>query len=197
MIRIDSSCSLGAQVTVFFFCPDFVKPNVVVVEELLINGGGVNIAGDSFRVFAIDLRASWNGSNEDGCAILVTGSFFAIGAFLKLGSFGLGLGFEKNDESDLASFTEVTTGFTSFFTTVGRDVAEEATANFLAGGAALDGGGSFSFRFLFFVSVERRVNSVSIITTDERDLPSIVLTSGIFDAASGTESSCRHRRSIF
>lgn len=73
-------------------------------------GGGVVTIGEPFRAF-IDLSASWNGSIEDGCAILRSGSFFtggATGAFLKLGNFGFGFGAEKKDESDFASFTAVT-----------------------------------------------------------------------------------------
>ena len=71
----------------------------------------------------------------------------AAGAFLKLGSLGFGFGAEKNDESDLASFTAVTTGFASFFT-AGREEAG-VRANFLMGKTPL-GGGSLNFRFLLF-----------------------------------------------
>jgi hypothetical protein len=55
------------------------------------------------------------------------------GAFLKFGNFGLGLGAEKNDESDLASLTAVTRGFTSFFTKGFADATGAATAAFLLG----------------------------------------------------------------
>jgi hypothetical protein len=74
-------------------------------------------------------------------------------AFLNVGSLGFGLGAEKNDESDFASFTDVTTAFGSFFTTAGLDGAGGATAIFFAGGAVFEGCGSFNFRFLLF-SVE-------------------------------------------
>jgi hypothetical protein len=87
---------------------------------------------------------------------LVTVSFLTVGAgaFLKVGSFGFGLGAEKNEESDLASFTAVTTAFGSFFTAGGLDSAGGATAIFFAGGAVFAGSGSLSFRFLLFVSIE-------------------------------------------
>jgi hypothetical protein len=83
--------------------------------------------------------------------MLGSGSFLTgaggAGAFLKLGSLGFGLGAEKNDESDLASFTAVTAGLTSFFT-MGFDDDAKPTAGFLDGGGVLEGGGSLSFRFL-------------------------------------------------
>jgi hypothetical protein len=73
---------------------------------------------------------------------------------LNVGSFGFGLGAEKNDESDFASFTEVTTVFGSLFTAVGFDGAGGATAIFFAGGPVFKGCGSLSFRFLLFVSIQ-------------------------------------------
>lgn len=78
----------------------------------------------------------------------------AAGAFLNVGSFGFGLGAEKKEESDLASFTEVTTAFDSFFTAGDLDGAGGATAIFFAGGAVFVGCGSFSFRFLLLVSTK-------------------------------------------
>jgi hypothetical protein len=102
------------------------------------------------------LRTSWNGSIEDGWAIFVTGSRFiaGVGAFLNVGSFGFGLGAEKNEESDLASFTEVTTAFGSFFTIEDFDRTGGATAIFFGGGADFMGCDSFSFRFLLLVSIK-------------------------------------------
>jgi hypothetical protein len=87
---------------------------------------------------------------------LATGSFFTTGAgaFLNVGSFGFGLGAEKNDESDFASFTDVTIGFGSFFTTAGLDGADGVTAIFFAGGAIFEGCGSLNFRFLLFASTK-------------------------------------------
>jgi hypothetical protein len=90
---------------------------------------------------------------EEGCATFGSGSFLirGTGAFLKLGSFGLGLGAEKKEESDFASLTAVTIGLASFLT-MGLDVdAIAETATFLAGGSAF-GGGSLSLRFLLFKS---------------------------------------------
>jgi hypothetical protein len=92
---------------------------------------------------------------EDGWAILTTASFtVGTGAFLKVGSFGFGLGAEKNEESDLASFTEVTTVLGSFFTATAFEGADGATATFFVGGAVFEGVGSLSFRFLLFVSIK-------------------------------------------
>lgn len=76
---------------------------------------------------------------------------------MNVGSFGFGLGAEKKEESDLASFTEVTTGFGSFLTTVGLDSVGGATATFFVGGAAFEGGGSLGFRFLLLVSIKIKV----------------------------------------
>lgn len=114
---------------------------------LVTGRGGVDAKGDSFRAFPIDLSASWNGSIDEGCATLGSGSFFTgTGAFLKLGSFGLGFGAEKNEESDLESLTAGMECLVSFFTAVPLD--NEETAGFLAGGGAFAAGGSLSFRFL-------------------------------------------------
>jgi hypothetical protein len=121
-----------------------------------VAGGGVDTAGDSFRDLAIDFKTSWKGSMEDGCDILGSGSFLTgagggAGAFLKLGSFGLGFGAEKNEESDLASLTAVAVGLASFLT-LGFDDDAEPTAGFFKGGGAFERGGSLSFRFFPFES---------------------------------------------
>ena len=100
--------------------------------------------GDSLRPFAIDFRASWKGSNEDGWATFVSGSFFTgTGAFLKLGSLGLGFGVEKNDESDFASLTAP-----AFVAAVVVLTVADVTAVLFAGGPGFRGG---SDDFLFFV----------------------------------------------
>jgi hypothetical protein len=155
MRRIDSSWPSAAQETDFLFLVTLVGP--VAAGGVSEAGGGVETTGEPLRAFAINLRASWKGSREEGCATLTSGSGFTgtIGAFLKLGSFGLGFGAEKNDESDLASFTAVTTGFVSFFATGRED--EELTAIFLIGGGGLVGG-SLSFRFLPFESLNRSIS---------------------------------------
>lgn len=79
-------------------------------------------------------------------------------AFLKLGSLGFGFGAEKKEESDFDSLTddddeavadeaeEMALEGSFSFLTMGFD-DEEATACFLAGGAAFAGGSS-DFRFL-------------------------------------------------
>jgi len=158
---MDCNWPSGAQVTDFFFLPSLVRP-VVCGGVLAEVGGGVETAGDSFRALAIDLRASWNGSIDEGCATFGSSSFFicvvGAGAFLKLGSLGFGLGAEKNEESDLASFTAVTTGFASFFT-IGLDDDAVPTAAFFGGGMAFDGGGSLGFRFLVFESMKVEIVS--------------------------------------
>lgn len=152
MKRIDSSLSSVAHVTDFFFFPDFEKP-ADEEDVLAATGGGVDVTGDSLRAFAIDLRASWNGSIDDGWATLADSLFtVGTGAFLKLGSFGFGLGAEKKDESDFASLTEVTTCFASFLMSGTFIGSGGATANFLDGGAVFDEGTSPSFRFLLFAS---------------------------------------------
>jgi hypothetical protein len=76
----------------------------------------------------------------------------AGGAFLKLGSLGFGLGAEKNDESDLASLTAVTTGLVSFLTTTGFDDDAVPTADFFVGGGAFEGVASLNFRFFDLTS---------------------------------------------
>lgn len=113
--------------------------------------------GESLRALAIDFKASWKGSIEDGWAMLAAGSCFTVvgGAFLKLGNLGLGFGAEKNEESDFASFTEVTTGLTSFLTTGAFEGASDVTATFFVGGANFEGAVSGSFRFLLLVSVQK------------------------------------------
>jgi len=65
---------------------------------------------------------------------------------LKLGSFGLGFGVEKNDESDFASLTAP-----AFVTTIVVLVVVGVTAVFLAGGPGF-GGGSDDFLFFAFES---------------------------------------------
>jgi hypothetical protein len=87
-----------------------------------------------------------------GSGSFLTGGAEGGGAFLKLGSFGFGLGAEKKDESDFASFTAGTAGFTSFLT-IGLDDDAEPTAGFFDGGGAFEGGGSLGFRFLPLESV--------------------------------------------
>lgn len=143
---------------------------------VLAAGGGVGVAGDSFRALPIDLSASWKGSIDEGWATLGSGSFFTgAGAFLKLGSFGFGFGAEKKEESDLKSLDAGTVGLVSFFTTVVLAVGAdgEETATFFVGGGALAAGGSFSFRFFTLLS-------------------SVELFSTCFVAAS---TNCRHLRS--
>lgn len=115
-------------------------------------------AGESLRAFAIDFKTSWKGSIEDGWAMLAAGSCFTVvgGAFLKLGNLGLGFGAEKNEESDFASFTEVTTGLTSFLMTGAFEGASVATATFFVGGANFEGVASGSFRFLLLMSAQKK-----------------------------------------
>jgi len=146
MILICSRRPSGAQLTDFFFFPVFPAGTVIVVT----GGGGVGRVGagvtdgDSLRPFAIDFRASWKGSREEGWAMFVSGSFFTgTGAFLKLGSFGLGFGVEKNDESDFASLTAP-----AFVAAVEILTVAGVTAVFFAGGPDFGGG---SDDFLFFV----------------------------------------------
>jgi len=114
----------------------------------------VGVAGEFLRPLPIDFKASWNGSIDDGCETLESGSFLTgTGAFLKLGNFAFGFGTEKKDESERASFTAIT-GFVSFFSAVGFEVdAVEAMAAFFAGGGAFADGSSTGFRFLSFVSM--------------------------------------------
>ena len=140
----------GAQLTDFFFFTVLVKLAVTVAAVVEIGGvgwGGVGVTeGDSLRALAIDFKASWKGSSEDGCAMFVSGSFFTgTGAFLKLGSFGLGFGAEKNDESDFASLTAPA------FVAVIVDFVICATAVFFVGGPGF-GGGSDGFLFFVFAS---------------------------------------------
>lgn len=95
--------------------------------------------------------ASLKGSTADGWATLGsgTGSFFTGGAFLKLGSLGLGLGAEKNEESDFASLT-AGAGLISFLTGMGLtgSGATFEMASFFAGGAAFEENPSSNLRFL-------------------------------------------------
>lgn len=117
-------------------------------------GGGVAVAGESLRAFAIDFNASSNGLNDDGCATFGSGSFLTGGggAFLKLGNLGFGLGPEKNEESDFASFTSFTTCFASFLTATGlTEFAEVEIAAFLEAGADFADAVS-AFLFLPFAS---------------------------------------------
>ena len=62
---------------------------------------------------------------------------------MKLGSFGLGFGVEKNDESDFASLTAP-----AFVVVVEILTVAGVTAVFFAGGPGFEGG---SDDFLFFV----------------------------------------------
>ena len=71
-----------------------------------------------------------------------------MGAFLKLGSFGLGFGVEKNDESDFASLTAP-----AFEAAVVILTVAGVTAVFFAGGPGF-GGGSDGFLFFVFESSE-------------------------------------------
>jgi hypothetical protein len=141
------------------------------MTELLAAGGVEAWKGEitvvSFRALPMDFKASWNGSTEDGWATLTSASFLiVVGAFLKLGSFGLGFGAEKKEESDLASFTAVTEGFVSFFTLVaGRAEEIDATAGFFVGGPAFDGG-SESFRFFDLPSTHQNKNTTTVIRSD-------------------------------
>lgn len=117
-------------------------------------GGGVAVAGESLRAFAIDFNASSNGLNDDGCATFGSGSFLMEGggAFLKLGNFGFGLGPEKKEESDFASFTSLTTDLPSFLTATGlAELVEVETAAFLEAGADFADAVS-AFRFFPFAS---------------------------------------------
>lgn len=76
----------------------------------------------------------------------------ATGAdFLKLGSFGFGLLDEKNDESDFASLTAVTTTFGSRLTS-GFTGAVPATAILFAGGPGFAFPLSRALRFFCFAS---------------------------------------------
>lgn len=189
----------GAQLTDFFFFTVLVKLVVAVavvakVDDVGWRGVGVT-EGDSLRAFAIDFKASWKGSSEDGCAMLVSGSFFTgTGAFLKLGSFGLGFGAEKNDESDLASL------IAPAFVGVVVDFVVCVTAAFFAGGPIF-GGGSDGFLFFVFVSGDnprksREQNGIM----DCHDLPSKDSVSPPFFEASSFELAdaiCRHLRSRF
>lgn len=127
-------------------------------------GGGVEIMGESFRPLPIDLSASWKGSIDDGWATFVVSRLAggAGGAFLKLGSFGFGLGAEKKDESDFASFTAVAVGFASFFTAIGLEEDALPRAGFFNGGGPLESGGSFNFRFFSLVSIIQKVRVASL-----------------------------------
>ncbi len=124
-------------------------------------GGGVDTAGDSLRAFIV-LSTSWNGSTDDGCATF--SSFLTctgMAAFLKLGSFGFGFGAEKNDESDLASFTAAAApgvfGLSLVsLTATGFAATLFETASFFCGGRGLTLGGSLGFRFFDLESARSR-----------------------------------------
>jgi len=122
--------------------------------------GGVCTAGESLRDF-IALSASWNGSNDDAIATLVLSSFFAgggMGAFLNEGSFALGFGAEKNDESAFASFTAAAADLVdvivvgSLLTVTGRVDDALPNAGFLVTAAVFVGTDSTSFLFFVFRS---------------------------------------------
>ena len=123
----------------------------------LVTGGGVAVDGESFRVF-IDFTISRNGSSDDGCATLGSGSFLIASDFLKLGKGFFGFGAEKKEESDLAvvaSFTALWDFDASFFTT-DAGFAEDTTAAFFAEAAldvAIDASSS-AFRFFARASVD-------------------------------------------
>lgn len=71
MSLINSSLPSGAHVTIFFGFPDTVRLGAAEgADELGTGGGGVDVAGESLRVLAIDLSASSNGLMDDGCATL-------------------------------------------------------------------------------------------------------------------------------
>lgn len=161
-----SSFPSAAHVTDFFGFPDLLSPDgpaVADVEAADVPGGvGVDVDGPALVLDdePNDFKISSNGLNDDGCATPGSLSFFtdavaaaaAGGIFLKLGiSFFVGFGFEKKDESDLASFT---TGFVSFLTGTALGVVALAlgTAAFLTGGAPLAVTPS-ALRFLPFASV--------------------------------------------
>ena len=153
MSFIRSSSPSGAQVTRFRGLPFAFRLDDAAIGGADV-GGGVAVAGESLRAFAIDFNASSNGLNDDGCATFGSGSFLTGGggAFLKLGNLGFGLGPEKNDESDFASLTSLTTAFASFLTATGFvDVVEVETAAFFEGGADFADVVS-AFRFLPFAS---------------------------------------------
>lgn len=194
----------GAQLTDFFFFTVFVKPAVtvaVVVGVGRVGWGGVGVTdGDSLRPFAIDFKASWKGSSEEGCATFASGSFFkGAGAFLKLGSFGLGFGLEKKDESDLASLTALV-----FVAVVVDFMVVSVTAVFFAGGPGF-GGGSDGFLFFVFVSSTNDYQASRQSRGQDgmincRDLPSEVSMSPLFFEGSSFElvdAICRHLRSRF
>lgn len=127
-------------------------------------GGGVGVAGESLRPLPMDFNASWNGSIEDGCATLRSGSLLTgTGAFLKLGNFAFGFGAEKNDESERASLTAIA-GFVSFFSAVGFNVDMVGViATFFAGGGAFADGRSTGFRFLSLESARDKISACPLM----------------------------------
>lgn len=194
----------GAQLTDFFFFTVFVKPVATVTVVAGVGGVGWEgvgvMEGDSLRLFAIDFKASWNGSSEEGCATLVSGSFFTgAGAFLKLGSFGLGFGVEKNDESDFASLTAP-----AFVVAMVDFAIAGVTAVFFGGGPGF-GGGSDDFLFFVFVSSANdyrtsRQSRGRDGTIESDGVPSEVSASPPFFDGSSFElldAICRHLRSRF
>lgn len=155
----DSRTPSGAQETDFFFFPSFERPGGICGGVAALTGGGVETDGESLRALPSDFNTSWNGSIDDGWAILSSDSFFTAtgaGAFLKLGSFGLGLGAEKNEESDLASLTAGATAVfaASFFFGTGFVEEDVPRAGFFVGTGTL-GGTSTSLRFLDLASEKR------------------------------------------
>ena len=129
--------------------------------------------GDGFRALAMSFNASWNASVDEGWATFAGVSFLTaigavgpVGAFLKLGNFAFCLGAEKNDESDLESFTvaataaDVVDGLPSFLTTTeGRDIDAGDVALFFVGGPALNGA-SGNLRFFGFASTRHQTSKV-------------------------------------
>ena len=121
----------------------------------------------------MSFNASWNASVDKGWETFAEMSFLAamgavglVGAFLELGNFGFCLGAEKNDESDLESFTVVVVvanvidRLPSFLTaTEGRDVGAGDMALSSVGGPALNRA-SGNLRFFGFVSTRYQTSKV-------------------------------------
>jgi hypothetical protein len=168
----NSSCPSGAHVTDFFFLSGLASASTaegvtVVLPDIL------GATGDGFRALAMSFNASWNASVDEGWATFAGVSFLVamgavgpVGAFLKLGNFGFCFGAEKNDESDLESFTvvaataDVVDSLPSFLTTTGgRDVDACDMALFFVGGPALDGA-SGNLRFFGFASTRHQTSKV-------------------------------------
>ena len=125
----------------------------------------------------MSFNASWNASVNEGWETFVEVSFLAVmvavgpvGAFLELGNFGFCLGTEKNDESDLESFTvvvvvaNVVDGLPSFLTTMeGHDIGAGDMVLFSVGGPALN---RVSGNLCFFGFVSTRYKTSKVISMD-------------------------------